>query len=103
MPKSLDISPLKSVAEEVDLLRKSLRECVEAYVGRLDTDLLQIREVILAQSKKPGTHRLHDMRDMITLCRTVDLKPEKGRRKDLKKIESLIEDMQSMLKTWNNY
>lgn len=102
MPRSLDISPVKSVAEEVDLLRKSLRECVEVYVGRLDTDLLQIREAILAQSKKPGTHQLHDMRDMITLCRTVDLKPEKGRRKDLKKIESLIEDMQAMLKTWDN-
>ena len=31
---------------------------------------------------------IHDLRDMLTLLRTLEVKPEAGRRKDLKKIES---------------
>jgi hypothetical protein len=37
---------------------------------------------------------------MITLCRTLDLKPEKGRRKDLKKIDTLVEELETMVQNW---
>ena len=37
---------------------------------------------------------------MITLCRTLDLKPEKGRRKDLKKIDTLVEELHLMVQNW---
>jgi hypothetical protein len=37
---------------------------------------------------------------MLTLCRTLELKPEKGRRKDLKKIDSLIGELLLMVKNW---
>jgi hypothetical protein len=37
---------------------------------------------------------------MITLCRTLDIKPEKGRRKDLKKIDSLIDELNLMVENW---
>ena len=44
--------------------------------------------------------QIRDLRDMLTLCRTLDLKPEKGRRKDLKKIDSLLEELHLMIKSW---
>ena len=35
--------------------------------------------------------KIRDLRDMLTLLRHRQLKPDKGRRKDLKKIESVVE------------
>lgn len=102
MAKSLEVSPMKSVAEELDFLRKTLHECLNAYETRVEADLSQIREAVLEQAKNPKLppSKIRDLRDMLTLCRTLDLKPEKGRRKDLKKIDSLIEELQLMVKNW---
>ena len=102
MAKSLEVSPIKSVAEELDLLRKSFRESVNAYAKRIETQLAQAREHILAQTtdSKTQASRIRDLRDILTLCRTLDLKPDKGRRKDLKKIESALEEIQAMIQNW---
>ena len=40
--------------------------------------------------------RLHDIRDLTIMLRKRKLKPEKGRRKDLRKIDSLIRDLHSI-------
>ena len=102
MAKSLEVSPMKSLAEELDFLRKSLRESVSVYATRLETQLMQIRETVLEQTKNPKlpTSHIRDLRDMITLCRTLDIKPEKGRRKDLKKIDTVVEDLHVMIQNW---
>jgi hypothetical protein len=102
MAKPLEVSPMKSVAEELDLLRKSFRESLNAYATRIETQLAQIRERVIEQSKnsKPHPSHIRDLRDIITLCRTLELKPDKGRRKDLKKIESAVEEIQAMLQNW---
>ena len=93
---------MKSVAEELDFLRKSFRESVNAYATRIETQLTQIRERVIEQAKstKIQPSRIRDLRDIITLCRTLDLKPDKGRRKDLKKIESAVEEIQAMVQNW---
>jgi hypothetical protein len=102
MAKSVEVSPMKSVAEELDFLRKSFRESLNVYAKRIETQLTQIREQILEQTKnpKPSGTQIRDLRDILTLCRTLDLKPEKGRRKDLKKIEAAVEEIQVMIQNW---
>jgi hypothetical protein len=102
MAKSLDVSPMKSLAEELDFVRKSFRESIQTYSARVEAQLTQIRDTVLAQTKIPQLPpaQIRDLRDMITLCRTLDLKPEKGRRKDLKKIDSLLEDLHLMIQGW---
>jgi len=102
MAKSLEVSPMKSVAEELDFLRKLFRECLAAYGSRVETDLNQIREAVLEQAKNPKLppSKIRELWDMLTLCRTLELKPEKGRRKDLKKIYSLIGELLLMVKNW---
>jgi hypothetical protein len=102
MAKSLEVSPMKSLAEELDFVRKSFRESIDVYSTRVETQLTLIRDAVLQQAKStklPSAH-LRDLRDMITLCRTLDLKPEKGRRKDLKKIDTLVEELQLMVQNW---
>jgi hypothetical protein len=102
MAKSLDVSPMKSLAEELDFVRKSFRESIQTYSARVEAQLTQIRDTVLAQTKNPHVPaaQIRDLRDMITLCRTLDLKPEKGRRKDLKKIDSLLEELHLMIQSW---
>ena len=102
MAKSLEVSPMKSVAEELDFLRKSFRECVNVYATRIEAELMQIRSTVLEQTKNPKLPPGHirDLRDMITLCRTLDIKPEKGRRKDLKKIDTVVEELHVMVQSW---
>jgi len=93
---------MKSVAEELDFLRKAFRECINVYATRIETQLLQIRETVLEQTKNPKLPPSHirDLRDMITLCRTLDIKPEKGRRKDLKKFDTLVEELHALIQNW---
>jgi hypothetical protein len=40
--------------------------------------------------------QLHDIRDLTIMVRKRKLKPEKGRRKDLRKIDSIIRDLHSI-------
>ena len=40
--------------------------------------------------------RLHDIRDLTIMMRKRKLKPEKGRRKDVRKLDSLIHDLHSI-------
>jgi uncharacterized protein YfkK (UPF0435 family) len=102
MAKSLEVSPMKSLAEELDFLRKLFRETVQAYSTRVETQLNQVRDSVLEQAKNQNLPpaQIRDLRDMITLCRTLDLKPEKGRRKDLKKIDTLVEELHLMVQNW---
>jgi hypothetical protein len=102
MLKSLEVSPMKSLAEELDFVRKSFRESIQAYSTRVETQLTQIRDTVLEQTKNPNLPpaQIRDLRDMITLCRTLELKPEKGRRKDLKKIDTLVEELYLMIQNW---
>jgi uncharacterized protein YfkK (UPF0435 family) len=102
MAKSLEVSPMKSLAEELDFLRKSFRETVNVYAAHIETELMQIRQTVLEKTKTPKLPpaQIRDLRDMITLCRTLDLKPEKGRRKDLKKIEAAVEELHEITQHW---
>ena len=44
--------------------------------------------------------KIRDLRDMLTLLRHRQLKPDKGRRKDLKKIESVVDDLAMLIENW---
>ncbi len=44
--------------------------------------------------------RVRDLRDMLTLLRTMQIKPQEGRRKDLKKVETIISDLELLTAGW---
>lgn len=82
---------------EVRGLHRDLRMIVKAYITRLENDLL----VCLAALRSYGPieqvprEMLHQIRDLAIIVRNRKLKPEKGRRKDLRKVDSLIVDLVS--------
>ena len=87
------------LTEELLSLRRDLRKTVRAYTARLELDLAESAAAI-ALSKRADSlsrERLHDIRDLTIMMRKRKLKPEKGRRKDLRKIDSLIRDLRSII------
>ena len=84
---------------ELHGLHRDLRTIAKAYITRLENDLL----VCLAALRSYGPieqvsrEMLQEIRDLTIVVRNRKLKPEKGRRKDLRKIDSLIVDLVSTI------
>ena len=97
--KSGATSPAKLLESELEKLRRDLRATVRAYAARLEVGLAESRAALEASkpAEELSRERLHQLRDLTILVRKRRLKPEKGRRKDLRKIDSLIEDLQLLV------
>jgi len=97
-----DASPMKSVVEELETLRSDFRASLNSYATRIESEITTIRAAVEKDGKKVkvSSARIRDLRDMLTLLRKFQIKPEKGRRKDLKKLDSLVGDLTLLIESW---
>ena len=98
-------SPIKSAADEIEALRRLFRTTVKNYASTVEADLDLLHKGIssknsVGEKAKIAPELIRDARDMVTLMRTIEVKPEKGRRRDLKKIEGVLEDLQKIVAKW---
>src|SRR5437762_11294252 len=97
--RAQESSPLTMLESELHALHRDLRTIAKAYIARLENDLF----VCLAALRSYGPieqvprEMLHQIRDLTIIVRNRKLKPDKGRRKDLRKINSLIVDLFSAI------
>ena len=93
-----EVSPVTMLSDELDAVRRDLRRTIRAYAARLELDLAE--SIVAVTRYKPAEdlsrERLHDIRDLTIMMRKRKLKPEKGRRKDVRKLDSLIHDLHSI-------
>ena len=125
-PTLAEASPYKSVAQELETLRSQFRLACRQYTERVEMEIIRVREQVVtaamqAAEREKSTSpkatgakgsaaargrvedeltRVRDLRDMLTLLRTMQIKPQEGRRKDLKKIETVIRDLESLTAGW---
>lgn len=102
-PKPPDALPLQTVAEELAFLRKTFRDLVGAYASQLEAEMAQIQASVAADSssrKKLPASRTSDLRDMLMMLRSLEVKPAKGKRRDLKKVENLVEELRLIVDRW---
>jgi hypothetical protein len=97
-------SPVKSLELELRVLRRELRKTARAYISRLEADLLASAAALGCYEPidKLSRERLHRVRDLTIMVRNRRLKPEKGRRKDLRKIDMLIAELQPLATEGSN-
>jgi hypothetical protein len=90
--KSRESSPLTMLEAELKRLRRDLRATARAYVAKLENDLREAGLAIRSSGpvERLSRDQLHQVRDLTIELRKRKLKPEKGRRKDLRRIDSLI-------------
>ena len=93
-----EVSPVTMLTDELDSVRRDLRRTIRAYAARLELDLAQSIAAVARYKRGEdlSRERLHDIRDLTIMMRKRKLKPEKGRRKDVRKLDSLIRDLQSI-------
>jgi hypothetical protein len=102
-PKPASALPFKTVTEELTFLRKTFRDLVGTYTAQLEGEIAHLQAVVQTDSeskkKLPGS-RGSDLRDMLMLLRSLEVKPTKGRRRDLKKVENLVEELRTIIDRW---
>jgi hypothetical protein len=94
---------LSAIARQQLLLIDGLvDEVARNYVARLRREL----GAMVRKLEKPPVHArrpgrvLEDLQGMLRLITRLRIAPEKGRRKDLKRIDTLIGEIQSLLDKW---
>ena len=95
--------PLQTAVEELAFLRKTFGEIVDAYAARLEGEITQMLALIAADAeskRKLPPERAADVRDILMVIRSLEVKPAKGRRRDLKKIENVIEELREIVDRW---
>jgi len=97
--ESADASPAKSLVSDLTQLRHSLRATGQAYLRNLEAEIDEIASWAKAQAtaKKQRKSQIRDLGDMITLVRKLEIKPQKGRRKDLKKIDATVGELRELI------
>ena len=114
-----EASPFKSAVEGLDGLRKTFQLTCRHYAERVEREIVALRERVAAAGAEHGdatvaaadrrrslsrdrdsTSRVHDLRDMLTILRTLDIKSAAGKRRDLKRIESAVEDLRMLIERW---
>jgi len=96
--KRSEVTPATMLERELDSLRRDLRSTIRAYAARLEIDLAESTRAVASvkDCENISRERLHDIRELMILVRNRKLKPQNGRRKDVRKIDSLIRDVHSI-------
>lgn len=97
-----EASPARAVVIELHTLREEFRSALLAYSVRIEQQLAAVETAVdsLSKQRRIPPARLRDLRDMLGLLRKFSIKPEKGRRKDLKKIDDLVDDLSMLAENW---
>jgi hypothetical protein len=94
---------LEAVArQQLLLVNGLLDEVTRNYVARLHREIIELVRTLEKKQVEPGFSRreLKDMRGILKKIAHLQINPERGRRKDLKKIDSLIGELQSTVEKW---
>jgi hypothetical protein len=100
--KDKDLLPTRALFKELVGLRRTLRRTVTSYLTELENEITGLIKQVTELSRAPKSlrERTHALRDMIMLLRGLEVKPEKGRRRDLKRIELLLDDLKQVTGRW---
>jgi len=79
-----------------------LDEVARNYLARLHREIAELLRVLEGKQAEPGFSR-RELKGLQTILKKISLlqiNPERGRRKDLKKIDALIGELQSTVEKW---
>ena len=93
----LSVEELERALEiELRHLRALLREVAANYVSAMEADIERVVGAIGHKDQQEGTDfksRQIEIRDILDRIRALNVKPKKGRRKDIKRIDKLIGEL----------
>ena len=90
-------------AAALQTLRILVKEVGGNYLAGLQADIARVERAVAHacdETETPGHRRAADMRRMLRLIGELDLKPHKGRRRDLKALDELIGKLDNLVEEW---
>ncbi|MEI9998664.1 MAG: hypothetical protein WDO13_05590 [Verrucomicrobiota bacterium] len=102
-PKAQTPKALGAVARQQLLLVNGLLDEVSRnYVARLHRELAELLRSIEKKQSEPefSRRKVKDFREILKLIAHLQINPERGRRKDLKRIDELIGQLQAVIDKW---
>lgn len=99
-----DTSLPEILGRELEELDTAFQLILRAYTQKFTTELDRVRRAVaeLKQKKKLGRGKVQDLRDMLMLVRQLEIKPAKGKRRDLKRLEALTDDLNGFVRDWES-
>lgn len=93
------VDPAKAHLERLDSL---LDEVAGNYVDRLHREIAALGEILKRGhgKKRLKKSQTQDLKQIDKWCKELQVRGDRGRRKDLKKIDALIGDVQRLLEHW---
>lgn len=101
-PDDNESAPVRATVAEIERLRAEFRHLITAYAEKIDGEFASVQAVLAGLASRdelPGS-LVRDLRDMLTVLRNTQIKPDKARRKDIKKLESVAEDLRMLSESW---
>ena len=101
--KSRTPKALGAVArQQLLLVNGLLDEVARNYLARLHREIAELIRTLEKKQAEPGFSRreLKELHDILKQIALLQINPERGRRKDLKKIDALIGELQSIVERW---
>jgi len=101
--KSQTPKALSAVArQQLLLINGLLDEVGRNYLARLRREITDLVRCIEKKQAAPGFSKreLKDLHGMLKRIAHLQINPERGRRKDLKRIDALIGELQSTVERW---
>ena len=81
------------------LINGLLDEVSRNYVARLHREIVELTRALETAARDGGV-RDKDLRSILKKIEHLQIDPERGRRKDLKKIDTLIGEIQLIVEAW---
>jgi hypothetical protein len=101
--KSQTPKALAAVArQQLLLINGLLDEVSRNYLARLHREIADLIRILEKKTTANGllSRELKDLRAILKKIAHLQIDPERGRRKDLKKIDALIGELQSIVERW---
>jgi hypothetical protein len=104
------INPLLKSRNElkdgIENLRTLLRESTNAFVVHTEAEIVALSEAVRDLPKpeddsKPAHRQEKLMEEMQALVAELNIKPEKGRLKDLRRLQDLLDELNKLLQQFN--
>ena len=83
-------------------LRLLVREVGGNYLAALQAEVARVQEAVrhVPKADKANQGQIEQIKKMLKWIRDLDVKPQKGRRRDLKELDRLIAKLSDIVDTW---
>ena len=83
-------------------LRLVVKEVGLNYIAGLQAEVAHLEQTVrlLREGDRPDRQTLHQLTTMLKWINTLEVKPQKGRRRDLKELDRLIRKLTDQAENW---